>query len=55
MFRLRVSAFLTDLSILGEVVVQQLRVGLLVSRQDMQELSWSVTRGTAGVQRSCTP
>lgn len=46
---------MTDLSILGEVVVQQLRVGLLVSRQDMQKLSRGVTRGTTGVQRSRTP
>lgn len=47
--------FLTDLSVLGEVVVQQLRVRLLVSRQDVQERTWSVTRGTSGVQRSRTP
>lgn len=38
------------LSVLSEVVVQQLGVGLLVWRQDVKEGSRSVTRGTAGVQ-----
>lgn len=38
------------LSVLSEVVVQQLGVGLLVRWQDVEEGSRGVTRGTAGVQ-----
>lgn len=43
------------LSILGQMVVQQLRVGLLVSRQDMEERSWGVSRGAARGQWSSSP
>lgn len=42
-----------SLSVLGEVMVEQLRVGLLVSRQNVKEWSRSITWGSSRGQRSC--
>lgn len=44
----------TTLSILCEVMVQQLGVGLLVRRQDVQEGSGGVARCTPRVQGPCS-
>lgn len=45
---------LVYLSVLCEVMVQQLGVGLLVRWQDVQEGSRGVTRSTPGVQGPCS-
>lgn len=43
----------TTLSVLCQVVVQQLGVGLLMRGQNVQERSWGVTRSSSRVQGSC--
>lgn len=45
----------TTLSVLCEMMVQQLGVGLLVRRQDVQEGSRGIARCTPGVQGPCSP
>lgn len=45
----------TTLSVLCEVMVQQLRVGLLMRRQDVKERSRGVAWSAARVQWSCPP
>ena len=43
------------LSVLCEVMVQQLGVGLLMWWQDVQERSRGITRSTSRVQGPCSP